>query len=110
MRGRRRLRVPVPPPDTNRARVNDQIRVASVRLIDNEGEQRGVVTIDEARRAASDADLIWLKLPPPPVHRFAGSWTMASFSLSSRRRIVRKRNVRPLPSEGNPPPSWHGYG
>ena len=95
LRGRRRLRVPVPPPDTNRARVNDQIRVSSVRLIDNEGEQRGVVSIDEARRAASEAELDLVEVAPtarPPVCRIM-DYGKFLFEQQKKDRAQRKRQA-----------------
>jgi translation initiation factor IF-3 len=52
--------------------VNDEIRVSPVRLIDNEGEQLGVVSIEEAREAADDRDLDLVEVAPdarPPVVR-----------------------------------------
>lgn len=95
MRGRRRLRVPVPPPDTNRARVNDKIRVASVRLIDNEGEQLGVVPIEEARRAASDAELDLVEVAPnarPPVCRIM-DYGKFLFEQQKKDRAQKKRQT-----------------
>ncbi len=53
-------------------RVNDAIRVPQVRLIGPEGENVGVVTIDEARKIARDADLDLVEVAPnsqPPVCR-----------------------------------------
>ncbi|MDF1764066.1 MAG: translation initiation factor IF-3 [Oleibacter sp.] len=41
----------------NRAAINDQIRATEVRLIGADGEQVGVVTIDEALAAAVEAQL-----------------------------------------------------
>ncbi len=52
--------------------MNDEIRVSPVRLIDNEGEQLGVVSIEEAREAADDRDLDLVEVAPdarPPVVR-----------------------------------------
>jgi len=53
-------------------RVNDAIRVPQVRLIGPEGENVGVVTIEEARKIARDADLDLVEVAPnsqPPVCR-----------------------------------------
>jgi translation initiation factor IF-3 len=53
-------------------RVNDAIRVPQVRLIGPEGENIGVVTIDEARKVAREADLDLVEVAPnsqPPVCR-----------------------------------------
>jgi translation initiation factor IF-3 len=51
-------------------RINNQIRIPEVRLIDELGEQRGVVPIAEALRIAADAGLDLVEVAPnaiPPV-------------------------------------------
>ncbi len=51
-------------------RVNDQIRVDKVRLVDAEGNMAGVVSIDEALAAAEEAGLDLVEVSPnadPPV-------------------------------------------
>lgn len=53
-------------------RVNDTIRVPEVRLIGPDGENIGVVSIEEAQRIANDADLDLVEVAPnaePPVCR-----------------------------------------
>jgi translation initiation factor IF-3 len=57
---------------TQTYRVNRQIRVSQVRLIDHEGKQIGVVPIEEARRKADDVKLDLVEVSPnvdPPVCR-----------------------------------------
>ena len=52
--------------------MNEQIRIPEVRLIDQEGEQVGIVPTDEARRTAEDAELDLVEISPtakPPVCR-----------------------------------------
>lgn len=52
--------------------MNDAIRVPQVRLIGPEGENVGVVSIDEAKRIAHDAELDLVEVAPtadPPVCR-----------------------------------------
>ena len=70
---RRRSRIPLPPPEhANRARVNDKIRAPSVRLIDEQGNQIGVVSLDEARSRATTAGLDLVEVAAeakPPVCR-----------------------------------------
>ncbi len=59
-------------PDSNKYRVNRQIRVPQVRLINADNEQVGVVTTDEARRIADEAGLDLVEVQPnaePPVCR-----------------------------------------
>ncbi|MBQ8870512.1 MAG: translation initiation factor IF-3 [Alphaproteobacteria bacterium] len=51
-------------------RINDEIKVREVRLIDENGENRGVVSISEALRIADDAGLDLIEISPqavPPV-------------------------------------------
>ncbi|MCK5157498.1 MAG: translation initiation factor IF-3 [Spirochaetales bacterium] len=51
-------------------RLNNQIRVPEVRLIDDQGEQRGVVPIQEALTLAADTGLDLVEVSPnanPPV-------------------------------------------
>lgn len=53
-------------------RVNRQIRIPEVRLIDHHGNQVGVVRTDEARRMADEAGLDLVEVAPtarPPVCR-----------------------------------------
>ena len=53
-------------------RVNRQIRIPEVRLIDETGEQVGIVSTDDARRRAEDAGLDLVEVSPtarPPVCR-----------------------------------------
>jgi translation initiation factor IF-3 len=53
-------------------RVNDTIRVPEVRLIGPDGENIGVVSIEEAKRIANEADLDLVEVAPnaePPVCR-----------------------------------------
>ncbi len=53
-------------------RVNDAIRVPQVRLIGPEGENIGVVSIEEARKVAREAELDLVEVAPnsqPPVCR-----------------------------------------
>lgn len=55
---------------TKNLRVNDQIRAREVRLIDADGEQRGVVPLQEAKQAADEAGLDLVEVSPnanPPV-------------------------------------------
>ncbi|MEX0916694.1 MAG: translation initiation factor IF-3 [Candidatus Spechtbacterales bacterium] len=55
-----------------RPSANHQIRAASVRLIDEKGENRGIVTKDEALKIADSAQLDLIEISPnadPPVAR-----------------------------------------
>ena len=51
-------------------RINEEIRVKEVRLIDENGENRGIVSIREALALANEADLDLIEISPqatPPV-------------------------------------------
>ena len=56
--------------DNKGMRVNGQIRVREIRLIDDEGEQKGIVPTLEALKMAKDRDLDLVEVSPnanPPV-------------------------------------------
>ena len=60
------------PPERDQTRVNDRIGVPQVRLIDEDGQQVGVVERDEALQYARDRDLDLVEVAPqarPPVCR-----------------------------------------
>lgn len=60
------------PPERDRTRINERIRVPSVRLIGEDGEQIGVVKTDEALQVAVEKDLDLVEVAPdarPPVCR-----------------------------------------
>jgi translation initiation factor IF-3 len=70
--------VPVPrrfdrrPPERDSTRINERIRVPEVRLIDENGEQVGVMRTTEALRYAQERDLDLVEVAPdarPPVCR-----------------------------------------
>ena len=51
-------------------RINEQIRVREVRLIDDEGEQKGIVSTPEALKMANERELDLVEVAPnanPPV-------------------------------------------
>ncbi|MDJ0880828.1 MAG: translation initiation factor IF-3 [Gammaproteobacteria bacterium] len=62
----------MPIADDKQARLNDEITAPEVRLIDQDGEQKGIVSIQEAMNAAEDAELDLVEIVPnakPPVCR-----------------------------------------
>jgi translation initiation factor IF-3 len=70
LRPRRRPIEPVRPSNSDRARINDAIRVPRVRLIDDDGAQLGIKTADEARDYAyrKNLDLVEVAAQAdPPV-------------------------------------------
>jgi translation initiation factor IF-3 len=55
-----------------KVRINEQIRISPIRLIDDEGEQVGIVSIEEARERAAEKGLDLVEVAPdarPPVCR-----------------------------------------
>nr|WP_123401488.1 translation initiation factor IF-3 [Inmirania thermothiophila] len=74
-------------------RLNDDINVREVRLIDPDGKQVGIVPTDEARRIAEEAGLDLVEIVPdarPPVCRIMdyGKWR---FEQSKKRAAARKK-------------------
>ena len=60
----------VPTIKEQKVRVNDQIRISPVRLISDDGEQIGIVSIDDARERAEESGLDLVEVAPdarPPV-------------------------------------------
>lgn len=59
-----------PPPTKEGPRVNEEITARQVRVIDDEGENHGVITVDEGIRIAQEAGLDLVEVSPnadPPV-------------------------------------------
>src|SRR3954453_9714188 len=60
------------PPERDKTRINERIRVPEVRLIGDDGQQVGVVKTDQALRYAQERDLDLVEVAPearPPVVR-----------------------------------------
>ncbi|MCR5699464.1 MAG: translation initiation factor IF-3 [Treponemataceae bacterium] len=56
--------------ETKGLRINDQIRVREVRLIDNDGSQKGIISTMEALKMAKEQELDLVEIAPnatPPV-------------------------------------------
>jgi translation initiation factor IF-3 len=67
---RRKRSTPTPPKQT--FRINRQIRIPQIRLIDENGDQAGIVNTDDARRRAESVNLDLVEVSPraePPVCR-----------------------------------------
>jgi translation initiation factor IF-3 len=90
--GRRRSRIPIPPPEhANRARVNEKIRAPQIRLIDENGGQVGVMTVEEARSRAVAAgyDLVEVAADAkPPVCRIM-DYGKYLFELQKKERLAK---------------------
>jgi translation initiation factor IF-3 len=81
--------MPLPPPESgNRARINDKIRVPSVRLIDEKGGQVGIVPIADALQRAQTAGLDLVEVSAdakPPVCRIQ-DYSKYLFELQKKER------------------------
>ena len=74
-------------------RRNRQIRVREVRLIDENGEQLGVVSTDDARRRAQDAGMDLVEVSPtarPPVCRILD---FGKFKYDKKKRLAQSSHV-----------------
>ena len=93
---KRRFLSPVPPPmQEGKARVNEKIRIPQIRLIDQNGGQVGVVSTDEARRMAREAELDLVEVAPmakPPVCRIM-DYGKFVFEQQKKDRIARKKQA-----------------
>jgi translation initiation factor IF-3 len=90
--------VPIPrrfdrrPPERDTTRINDRIRVSEVRLIDENGEQVGVVPTAQALDRARDRDLDLVEIAPtakPPVVRIL-DYSKYKYEQEQRKKAARK--------------------
>ncbi|MFC1692445.1 translation initiation factor IF-3 [Candidatus Latescibacterota bacterium] len=73
-------------------RVNEQIRTAEVRLIDKDGNQIGIVPIEEAMNHAGDAGFDLVEVSPntaPPVCRIM-DYGKYRYEITKRAKLTRK--------------------
>ncbi len=81
------------PAISTNTRVNDQIRISPVRLIDAEGEQQGIVPLDQARSLAEDAGLDLVEVAAqarPPVVRIM-DWGRKLYDDQKQAREAKKK-------------------
>lgn len=79
--------------NTKKTRINQQIRVPEVRLIDKNGDQVGVVHIREALQRAEEDQLDLVEISPnanPPVCRIM-DYGKFQFELNKKRSVQRKK-------------------
>jgi len=81
-----------------RLRKNEEIRVPHIRLIDEQGEQSGVVSTDEARAKAKLAGLDLVEISPnaePPVCRIMdfGAYIYEKKKLEKRQKLTGKAQM-----------------
>ncbi len=80
------------PPERDTTRINDRIRVSEVRLIDEKGEQVGVVPTAQALDRARDNDLDLVEIAPtakPPVVRIL-DYSKYKYEQEQRKKAARK--------------------
>jgi translation initiation factor IF-3 len=100
--------VPVPrrfdrqPPERDQTRINERIRVAEVRLVDEDGSQIGVVKTDQALAMAADRDLDLVEVAPdsrPPVARLL-DYSKYKYEQEQKAKAARKHqqqvNIREI--------------
>ncbi|MEM8964435.1 MAG: translation initiation factor IF-3 [Acidobacteriota bacterium] len=78
---------------SNEPRTNNMIRRSPVRLIDADGEQVGVVTLDEAKQRARTRSLDLVEVSPnadPPVCKIM-DWGKAKFERDKKAREAKKK-------------------
>jgi translation initiation factor IF-3 len=100
--------VPVPrrfdrrPPERDTTRINERIRVPQVRLIGADGEQLGIVEINDALKRAQEADLDLVEVAPgskPPVTRLL-DYSKYKYEQEQKQKQARKHqqqvNIREI--------------
>jgi len=94
--------VPVPrrfdrqPPERDPTRINERIRVAEVRLIDEDGSQIGVIKTDDALRMAAERDLDLVEVAPdsrPPVARLL-DYSKYKYEQEQKAKAARKHQTQ----------------
>ena len=80
------------PPERDPTRINERIRVPEVRLIGEDGEQIGLLKIDDALRYAQERDLDLVEVAPeakPPVCRVL-DYSKYKYELAQKQKQARK--------------------
>ena len=90
------------PPERDTTRINERIRVPQVRLIGADGEQVGIIDIDDALKRAQDADLDLVEVAAdakPPVTRLL-DYSKYKYEQEQKQKAARKHqqqvNVREI--------------
>jgi translation initiation factor IF-3 len=90
------------PPERDTTRINERIRVPEVRLIDENGEQVGVIPTPEALERAQDKDLDLVEVAPnskPPVTRIL-DYSKYKYEQEQKAKAARKHqqqtNIREI--------------
>jgi translation initiation factor IF-3 len=90
------------PPERDQTRINERIRVSEVRLIDEEGNQVGIVPTEQALQQATEKDLDLVEVAPdarPPVARLL-DYSKYRYEQEQKAKAARKHqqqiNVREI--------------
>ena len=90
------------PPERDPTRINERIRVPEVRLIDENGQQVGIMRTQDALRMAQDRDLDLVEVAPdakPPVTRIL-DYSKYKYEQNQKQKAARKHqqqiNVREI--------------
>lgn len=85
-----------PPRFEDKVRVNEQIRLSPVRLVGADGEQVGIVPIEDARRAAREAglDLVEVASSSRPIVVRVMDYGKHRFEANKKQREARKKESR----------------
>ncbi|MEM6796013.1 MAG: translation initiation factor IF-3, partial [Acidobacteriota bacterium] len=82
-------------PNANQPRINNRIRKSPVRLIESDGEQIGIVPLEEAKKRARDQGLDLVEVgstAEPPVVKIM-DWGKAKFDREKKAREAKKRQT-----------------
>lgn len=83
-------------PDRDTTRINERIRVPEVRLIDENGEQVGILPTDQALRMAQDRDLDLVEVAAnskPPVCRIL-DYSKYKYEQAQKQKAARKHQTQ----------------
>ena len=101
------------PPERDLTRINERIRVPEVRLIDENGQQQGVISRDEALDYARQRDLDLVELAPdarPPVCRVL-DYSKYKYEQEQKQKAARKhqQNITVREIKFRPKIAEHDY-
>src|ERR1700754_2096084 len=84
------------PPERDNTRINERIRVPEVRLIDETGQQVGIMKTQDALRRAQDKDLDLVEVAPdakPPVVRIL-DYSKYRYEQNQKQKAARKHQTQ----------------
>ena len=101
------------PPERDLTRINERIRVPEVRLIDENGQQQGVISRDEALDYARQRDLDLVEVAPdarPPVCRVL-DYSKYKYEQEQKQKAARKhqQNITVREIKFRPKIAEHDY-